>query len=199
MGSVLPKNHLETAIAKQRAPIAVEAELDIVLKLCEDIDCELWGAEGSKEINARGRIVPLVSAAFRAYVAERVAEATAELRAAIIQRTIREDKILDEITNLKVQQAERVKGAWKEKEIAVASHVRGGAMDGCQCEPCVAVREILAERVKEAELHGRQKCDPIFKWLLGAEGDFAPRPEGAGRYWWRTELAKRIAELEAKP
>jgi hypothetical protein len=36
--------------------------LDAILKLAEDIDQELWGPEGSQEINARGRIVPLISA-----------------------------------------------------------------------------------------------------------------------------------------
>jgi len=121
---VLPKNHLEAAIAKHSAPIAGEEEL---------------------------------RAKMREILAERVAQAFSD--GAAQHEKVWGAALMNEIANLKAQQA---------------------------------------ERVKEAELHGRQKCDPIFKWLLGAEGDFAPRPEGAGRYWWRTELAKRIAELEAK-
>ena len=29
------------------------------------------------------------------------------------------------------------------------------------------------------------------KWALGESGDFGPRPEGVGAYWWRTELRRR--------
>ena len=33
----------------------------------------------------------------------------------------------------------------KEKELAVVQHVKGGWHDGCRCEPCTAVREIVKE------------------------------------------------------
>ena len=36
-----------------------------------------------------------------------------------------------------------------------------------------------------------EKLDAAIKWALGENGDFAQRPEGAGAYWWRTELRKR--------
>lgn len=29
------------------------------------------------------------------------------------------------------------------------------------------------------------------RWALGENGDFAQRPDGAGAYWWRTELRRR--------
>ena len=48
--------------AASAGALSAEALLDLILNLSEDIDCELWGPEGSKEINARGRIVPLISA-----------------------------------------------------------------------------------------------------------------------------------------
>lgn len=48
----------------------------------------------------------------------------------------------------------------KEKEIAVANHIRNAANDGCQCEPCIAAREafpaapasagLMVEQVEQA-------------------------------------------------
>ncbi len=35
-----------------------------------------------------------------------------------------------------------------------------------------------------------------IRWSLGEAGsDFGPRPEGAGAYWWRTELRRRAGLL----
>lgn len=51
-----------------------EQQLSAVLKLSEDIDSLLWGPEGSKGFNARGRIVPLISAFLTAALAEREEE-----------------------------------------------------------------------------------------------------------------------------
>jgi len=42
--------------------LSAEQILNMVLEVSKDIDIELWGKEGSKEINARGRIMPLISA-----------------------------------------------------------------------------------------------------------------------------------------
>ena len=39
-----------------------------------------------------------------------------------------------------------------------------------------------------------------IRWALGEEGDFAPRPDGAGAYWWRSELRERaFGGLPAAP
>ena len=43
-----------------------------------------------------------------------------------------------------------------------------------------------------------EKRDAIFRWLLGEEGEFpSPPPDGKykKRYWWRTDLQKRLAAL----
>jgi hypothetical protein len=40
-----------------------------------------------------------------------------------------------------------------------------------------------------------ERLDEAVKWALGENGDFAQRPEGAGAYWWRTELRKRAYEV----
>lgn len=37
------------------------------------------------------------------------------------------------------------------------------------------------------------ELENAIAWALGANGHFQPRPEGAGAYWWRTELRKRSA------
>lgn len=37
------------------------------------------------------------------------------------------------------------------KEIALARHIKGGALDGCMCDPCVAVRSLLPQ-IKETHL-----------------------------------------------
>lgn len=47
----------------------------------------------------------------------------------------------------------------------------------------------------EAELtEANAKHDEIYKWLLGESGDF-PLSEPGKRYNWRTELRRRLAEL----
>jgi hypothetical protein len=38
-----------------------EEKVDLIVSTSEDIDRELWGEEGSKGFNAKGRIVPLLS------------------------------------------------------------------------------------------------------------------------------------------
>jgi hypothetical protein len=37
-----------------------------------------------------------------------------------------------------------------------------------------------------------QKAKKIFKWLLGENGFFPQYYAGAGHYYWRTELRKRL-------
>lgn len=47
------------------------------------------------------------------------------------------------------------------------------------------------------ESMGRTKAERIIqlenaiRWALGENGDFPPREEGQGAYWWRTELRRR--------
>lgn len=68
-------------------------------------------------------------------------------------------------------------------------------------------------RIKELELEKQNDCslaeqqlaakEAVVLWLLGENGDFPVRPDGAGLYWWRSELRKRwkeasIAQLEAR-
>ena len=42
---------------------------------------------------------------------------------------------------------------------------------------------VAADRIEELE--------DAVRWALGELGDFEQRPEGAGAYWWRTELRQR--------
>lgn len=56
---------------RQAAGAQGETQMEIITKLAEDIDTELWGPEGSKGINARGRIVPLIHAALMKYAEAR--------------------------------------------------------------------------------------------------------------------------------
>lgn len=53
----------------------------------------------------------------------------------------------------------------------------------------------LAELKREsAGAHQRvSELENAIAWALGENGDFPPCPEGAGAYWWRTELRKRCA------
>lgn len=53
----------------------------------------------------------------------------------------------------------------------------------------------LAELKREfAGAHQRvSELENAIAWALGENGDFPPRPEGAGAYWWRTELRTRCA------
>lgn len=38
------------------------------------------------------------------------------------------------------------------------------------------------------------KLRRAIRWALGELGEFVPRPEGAGAYWWRTELKRRAGK-----
>ncbi len=56
------EEHADQPQAASAGALSAEQILNMVLEVSEDIDIELWGKEGSKEINARGRIMPLISA-----------------------------------------------------------------------------------------------------------------------------------------
>jgi len=45
----------------------------------------------------------------------------------------------------------------KEQEEAVAVHIKSGALDGCQCEPCISVRELIAAPSGPAGSHTQQE------------------------------------------
>jgi hypothetical protein len=57
-----------------------------------------------------------------------------------------------------------------------------------------SVRPIIKSK-NEAELQrvadAHNKLRMAVRWALGEVGDFGPRPEGVGAYWWRTELRRR--------
>ena len=36
-----------------------------------------------------------------------------------------------------------------------------------------------------------RKLERAIRWALGEIGEFPPREEGRGAYWWRTELRRR--------
>jgi hypothetical protein len=54
------------------------------------------------------------------------------------------------------------------------------------CPRCVMERARALEKERDA-------LRAAVLWALGQAGDFAHRPEGAGLYWWRTELRRRAA------
>ena len=72
---------------------------------------------------------------------------------------------------------------WVQVERLAAENLCEAHDEGVNCGVCagiLAARELLTLR-------------SAVKWALGEEGDFAPRAEGQGAYWWRSELRKRIA------
>ena len=38
-----------------------------------------------------------------------------------------------------------------------------------------------------------ERYESAIRWALGEGGEFPPREEVQGRYWWRTELRRRAA------
>lgn len=69
-------------------------------------------------------------------------------------------------------------------------------------------------KILDSNLNGREKwlvaqvddllrdfeaAEAAIRWALGEEGDFAFRPEGAGAYWWRTELRQRASLFPQEP
>lgn len=40
----------------------------------------------------------------------------------------------------------------------------------------------------------RDKLREAVEWALGEKGDFPPRGEGQGKYWWRKELRRRAGK-----
>jgi hypothetical protein len=38
----------------------------------------------------------------------------------------------------------------KQKEKSIVQHIKGGALDGCMCDPCVAIRELIAQATADA-------------------------------------------------
>jgi len=74
-----------------------------------------------------------------------------------------------------------------------AGDLAGDIEAGCQMPPekeeGVAIR-IIIKALRAAQKRERQYRKAIM-WACGANGEFAPRPEGAGMYWWRVELMTR--------
>ena len=76
-----------------------------------------------------------------------------------------------------------------------------------KAEAMRAYLDMLSERTKlDGELRAskrreRTAMNAIY-WALGVIGDYAPRPDGAGPYWWRMELMRRagisVQELNKK-
>lgn len=65
------------------------------------------------------------------------------------------------------------------------------------------VREMSAQELLEAHCQALQaeneRLKDAIRWALG-ETEFAPRPEGGGAYWWRTELSERSGvDWESSP
>jgi hypothetical protein len=50
---------------------------------------------------------------------------------------------------------------------------------------------IHAVTTAKSALQEIRRLRRAVKWALGENGDFEQRPEGAGAYWWRTELRRR--------
>jgi len=55
----------------------------------------------------------------------------------------------------------------REKELAVVEHMKHGWHDGCQCEPCIAVREIVKEAQAQATPQGQRSDGQILLWKFG--------------------------------
>lgn len=61
-------------------------------------------------------------------------------------------------------------------------------------EDIKSLRDALARRIAEGE-----RLREAIEWALGECGDFPPRQEGEGAYWWRAELRKRAALVIEEP